>query len=84
MPDTGLVAQVDRIDRMEEDTKKAQVQMARVLYLTRELAGLSLRDVAPKVGMTAAQISNIERGKSWKTKTVRRIARFYDSLSSAA
>lgn len=82
MADNGLVAQVDGIAARESDLAVQKQQLSRALWLAREIAGLSLRDVAPRVRLTAAGLSYIERGKRWSTKTVRRVARFYDSLAA--
>jgi ribosome-binding protein aMBF1 (putative translation factor) len=79
----GLVAQVDKVGALEAELADLQVAVGRRLRVTREDAELSLRDVAQKVRLSTATLSNIERGASWKTRTVRRVAVFYESLSAA-
>jgi hypothetical protein len=44
---------------------------------------LSLRDVAVQVDLTPAGLHNIERAKTWRTKTARRVAEFYSKMDAA-
>lgn len=83
MGQNGLLAQVDRVERMESELDAARQRVGHFLRLVRESAELSLRDVAPDVGLTAAGLSYIERGQAWKTATVRRIAEWYATHHAA-
>jgi ribosome-binding protein aMBF1 (putative translation factor) len=76
---TEPAVQIDQIEAMERDLVTARRAVARTLRFKRETVGLSLRDVAPKLRLSAAALSNIERGKSWRTRTIRRLAKFYDA-----
>lgn len=81
MTDAGTLVQIERVEALERELAETRRAVARSLRYTRETASLSLRDVAPKVRLTPAALSNIERGESWKTKTIRRVAKFYDSAA---
>jgi ribosome-binding protein aMBF1 (putative translation factor) len=83
MATNGALVQIERVEALEKVLKELRREVGRTLRTEREAAGLSLRDVAHHVRMTGAGISLIELGKSWKTKTVRRIAQFYASLTGA-
>lgn len=84
MTATEPAVQIDQIEAMECDLVSARRAVARTLRFKRETAGLSLRDVAPKLRISAAALSNIERGKSWRTRTIRRLASFYEKHLTAA
>jgi ribosome-binding protein aMBF1 (putative translation factor) len=81
-PETPVLVQIERIEKMEADISREREVMARTLLEARTKAGLSLRDVAPVVKLTAAALNNIERGRAWRTVTVKRIARFYSKLAA--
>lgn len=83
MADSGPVVQVSRVAELEEQLDVARKEAAKTIRRLREDRELSLRDVAPKVKLTPTSLLKIERGESWRTKTVERIARFYESLSAA-
>jgi DNA-binding XRE family transcriptional regulator len=78
-----VLVQLDAIDAMELSLVAARNSVARSLRTLRLEAGLSLRDVAPSLGVTAQTVNNIERGKTWTAKTVRRLAVYYSKLSAA-
>jgi DNA-binding transcriptional regulator YiaG len=77
-------AQVEAVEALEKELSARRKQAAATLRIVREGLELSLRDVAPAVNLTAAGLSNLEIGKSWRTETARRIAQFYASLPSEA
>ena len=79
MPTTGLIVQIERVERLEEEATHLKRAIGLALRSERETAGLSLRDVGPRVGLTAAGISLIELGKAKRTTTLRRLVEFYDS-----
>lgn len=83
MVETGPVVQVTRVAELEERLEVARQETAKTLRRLREDHELSLRDVAPKVKLTPTSLLKIERGESWRTKTVERLARYYESLSAA-
>jgi hypothetical protein len=82
MSETPVLVQIDRIEAMERDLSRARLAVARSLLAIRTTAGLSLRDVARVVKLTAPAVNKIERGIQWRTKTVRRIAQFYAKLAA--
>ena len=71
------------IDAMERGVVARRDVVAASLREFRVELGISLRDVAPSVGMTAQTINNIERGRTWTTKRVRRLAVYYSKLAAA-
>jgi len=73
--------QIEDVERLERDLAAARRDIARQLREQRAASGLSLRDVAPKVRLSAGALSQTERGQTWETKTVRRILRFYRTVS---
>jgi ribosome-binding protein aMBF1 (putative translation factor) len=83
MADIGTLAQIDKVDLMERELSGLRRSVALALRFQRESALLSLRDVAVKVRLTPAALSNLERGKSWRTKTARRVAEFYSKMDAA-
>jgi predicted transcriptional regulator len=82
MSEPSVIVQIDRIEELERDLERARRLAARSLLAIRSTSGLSLRDVARVVRLTAPAINKIERGMQWRTKTVRRIAQFYSKLAA--
>jgi DNA-binding transcriptional regulator YiaG len=76
-------AQVEAVEALEKELAARRKQAAATLRIVREGLELSLRDVAPAVNLTAAGLSNLEIGKSWKTPTARRVAEHYASIEGA-
>ena len=83
MSPSEILVQLDVIDAMERGIVSSRESVARSLRELRLEAGISLRDVAPSVGMTAQTIHNLERGRTWTTKRVRRLAVYYSKLAAA-
>jgi len=83
MTGSDVLVQIDRIESLEREAVGIRKLVARALLRLREDAGLTLRAVAPHVRTTAATVHNIERGKTWRTKTARALARFYSKQSAA-
>lgn len=83
MVETSPVVQVSRVAELEQQLVVARKEAAKVIRREREDRELSLRDVAPKVKLTPMSLLKIERGETWRTETVKRIARYYESLSAA-
>lgn len=83
MTDVGTLVQIERVEQLEKELADTRRAVARSLRFSRETAAVSLREVAPKVRLTAAALSMIERGQTWKTKTIRRVAAVYEKLNAA-
>ena len=83
MTASEVLVQLDAIEAMERGIVGARQSVARSLRTIRVDAGLSLRDVAPHVHCTAATLSNIERGTTFRSKTVRQIAIWYNKHLAA-
>ena len=76
--------EIEAIRGLERELAEARGRIARAVREQRERAGLSLRQVAPKVRMSATNLSLIERGRVWETKTVARVLRFYERQPTQA
>lgn len=83
MTPTEVLVQLDAIEAMERGMTGTRRSVAMAIREQREKRELSLRDVAPHVGVTHATLSNIENGKTWTTGTVRKVARYYQKLNAA-
>lgn len=83
MVTTGALVHIERVEALEKEMSGLKAVVGQLLRIARESAGLSLWDVAPDVGLTAMALSNIERGKSWRTKTVREYAEVLESVRAA-
>jgi ribosome-binding protein aMBF1 (putative translation factor) len=79
MSPAETLVQIDQIESVERLLAGLQQSAAQALQRDREHAGLSLREVAPHIGMTAATLHNLERGKHWRSAFARRVAEFYAS-----
>lgn len=77
-----VLVQLDAIDALERKLTAERKTVARALRTLRTDAGLTLRDVAPKVGITHATISNIESGRTFRPANVRRLAKYYAKLAA--
>jgi ribosome-binding protein aMBF1 (putative translation factor) len=77
---TAIMTNVDRVRYLEAELREAKLTTARALREAREAAGLSLRDVSPRVRLSAPTLSLVERGIVWNTKTVTRVAKVYATL----
>lgn len=73
---------LDGIRQIERELKLKQRQVGRLFRAERISRLLTLEQVARKTRVSTATVYNVERGKSWKTKTARKIARFYDRLAA--
>lgn len=78
-----VLVQLDAIEAMERGLAGQRKHVARAFLALRRDAGLSLRDVAPEVGITSVTINNIERGKTFRMASVRRLAKYYAKLEAA-
>jgi DNA-binding XRE family transcriptional regulator len=74
---------LETVRNLEAQLAETKKEVARELRVTRESLGLSRAKAAYKVGLTQGALLNIEQNKSWKTKTIARIARFYDRQKAA-
>jgi ribosome-binding protein aMBF1 (putative translation factor) len=83
MPQSDALVQIDAVEALEQALVGLRLSAASAMRRERESKSLSLRDVAAEVNLAPAAVSNIERGKSWKTETARRIAQFYTSVEGA-
>jgi DNA-binding XRE family transcriptional regulator len=84
MADMGSLVQIEQIEQIEAVQRGMQRSAASTMRREREKLSLSLREVSEAVGLTAAAINNLERGKSWRTPTARRVSEHYASLTEAA
>ena len=83
MADSEALVQIDAVEALEQALTGLRRSVASTMRRERESKSLSLRDVAVKVNLAPAAVSNIERAKSWRTETARRIAQFYASVEGA-
>jgi hypothetical protein len=83
MADNETLVQIEQIESVERLLVGLQRTAADSLRRTRERVKLSLRDVAVQVDLTPAGLHNIERAKTWRTKTARRVAEFYSKMDAA-
>lgn len=81
MATTTEVIQIDRALVLEKELQTERKRVAAALRRRREELGLSLREVSPKVRLSAASLSYIERGEQWHAPTIRRLARFYETAA---
>jgi ribosome-binding protein aMBF1 (putative translation factor) len=84
MADSEALVQIEAVAALEGVLFDLKRTAASAMRREREAKSLSLRDVAVKVNLAPAAVSNIERGKSWRTETARRIAQFYATITEAA
>jgi ribosome-binding protein aMBF1 (putative translation factor) len=82
MPNPSV--QIARVSRLERQLAEARQRAGRALRQTREARGLSLRDVAPHVNLSAGALSEMERAETWATPTAERVLRFYTQNEPAA
>ena len=74
---------IETVRNLEAELETKRREAGRVLRSARRRLKLTMRDVAPKVKMSAATIHNVEKCKVWKTKTAQRLARFYEQQNAA-
>lgn len=74
---------VETVRKLEAELAEKRKEASKLLRSTRESLRLSLREVGQSVRLTQGALLNIEQGKSWRTKTVARIARFYERKQAA-
>ncbi len=68
--------------KAEKQLKRAQKSFARSIKPVRKARKLTLKDVAEAVDLTPPAVLNIEKGKSWNTATVAKIARLLDRTAA--
>jgi ribosome-binding protein aMBF1 (putative translation factor) len=83
MAATGSLVQIEQIEQLEGLLRGLRRSTAMTMLTEREALGLSLREVAEHVGLTAVAINNMERGKSWRTSSARRVAELYSERNAA-
>lgn len=74
--------QIGDVERMERELADARQAVAARLRELREASGLSLREVAPRVRLSAAAVNMTERGQTWETETVKRLLLFYEHIGA--
>jgi DNA-binding XRE family transcriptional regulator len=74
---------LETYEAIERGQMRRRKGIARALRQLREERKLSLRDVAPHLHITAATLSNLERGATWKAPTLWRALRYYEKLTAA-
>lgn len=68
---------VDQIEATERALAVMRRTVARQLRAERARTGLSLREVGRRVKLSAPVVYNTEAGKTWETRTARKLERFY-------
>jgi transcriptional regulator with XRE-family HTH domain len=69
---------LETVRNLEAQLVEKRKEVAKNLRASREALRLSLREVGYRVKLTPGALLNIEQGKSWRTKTVAKLARFYE------
>lgn len=82
MPNPSV--QIARVARLEQQLADARQRAGAALRAERESRGLSLRDVAPHVHLSAGAISELERAETWSTPTAVRVLQHYRPTAAAA
>jgi DNA-binding XRE family transcriptional regulator len=77
-----MVDAVEVVRQMESELDVKRKEVAKALRTERLNRNLTLEHIAKRVRLTRASVHNIEKGKSWKTKTVLRVARFFDKAAA--
>lgn len=83
MTATEVIVQLDAIEATEKALAVTRRSVARAFLSLRKEAGLSLREVAPEVGLTSTTIHNIESGHTFRMRNVRKLARYYAKHEAA-
>ncbi len=78
-----VFVQIELVASQESVVSGMRKSAARALQEYRESIGVSLRDVAAKAGLTYQGLSNLEHGKSWRTRTALRVAEVYRTLETS-
>jgi hypothetical protein len=81
---TGSLVQIEQIEQLEELLRGLRRSAAMTMLIERGKLSLSLREVSAHVGLTTVAINNLERGKSWRTSSARRVAEHYASTTAGA
>lgn len=68
---------VDRVESTERELAAMRRAVAQRLRAERARTGLSLREVGRRVKLSAPVVYNTEAGKTWETRTARKLERFY-------
>lgn len=68
--------------RMEQELVAMRKATAKVLRETRQAKRISLRKLANGVRLSPGALYQLERGKSWQSRTARRVARFLDRTAA--
>jgi ribosome-binding protein aMBF1 (putative translation factor) len=73
--------QVENVARIERELDEARRAAGRALRETREAKGISLRAAAKGIRLSPGSLSELERGRSWMTRTAQRAARFLERVA---
>lgn len=75
---------VDEVARIEGDLEAARHRAGMAIRTAREAKSISLRQAATQLRLSPGALSELERGRSWRTKTALRVARFIDRHDQVA
>jgi hypothetical protein len=77
-----MVDAVEVVRQMEREIKVKKKAIARTIRRERKARKLTLDQVGRAVRRTVGAIHNLETGKSWETRTVLRVARFFEKIAA--
>lgn len=81
MPAIDPTVQITRAEDLERQLSEARRSAAKSLRQRRMELGVSLRAMQKRVGLSISALSNLEHGRSWETKTARRVARALEKVA---
>jgi DNA-binding XRE family transcriptional regulator len=68
---------IERVRNLESELVATRKEAAKLLRAKRSELGLTIRQVSNRTRLAPTTIYNIETNKSWNTRTVAKVARFY-------
>lgn len=71
------------VRNLEAELMAKRREVGRALRERRNALNLTLIQVGNRTRLSPSALHNIERNKSWNTKTVAKVARFYERASAA-
>ncbi len=78
----SMLQAVEAVRYLEVELTERKKEVSRALRIERVMRKLTLKQVGKKVRLSGVAVHNIEKAKSWKTKTVTKLAKYYDSLAA--
>lgn len=76
MPQTDPAVQVEAVIRIERELVEARKRAARALRESREEQGIGLRTAAKAIRLSPAALSELERARTWSSKTAMKAVRY--------